>query len=61
VQGEQRQRLVSLAARAAVENDPKKFHDLLLQLDQLLSETAKVHPIPGNGKNPLQPAQPLNK
>jgi hypothetical protein len=51
VQGKQRERLVSLAARAAVESDPKKFHDLLLELNQLLSETERVRPIRGDGKN----------
>jgi hypothetical protein len=62
VQGEQRERLVSLAGRAAVENDPKKFHDLLLELDQLLSQTENVRPIRGNGETPLPPpAKPLNK
>jgi hypothetical protein len=36
VQGEQRERLVALAARAAVERDPAKFEAILLQLNKIL-------------------------
>jgi hypothetical protein len=38
VRGEQRERLVGLAAQAAVENDPQEFHALLLELYKVLSE-----------------------
>lgn len=48
MQGEQRERLMALVARVAGEHDPKTFHALLLELDQLLSE--KVLPIRGDGK-----------
>lgn len=60
MQGEQRERLMALAAQVAVENDRKKFHALLVELDRLLRET--VHPIRVTGKNPPQsPSKPLNK
>ena len=36
MQGEQRERLVALAARVAAENDPVRFHALILELNQLL-------------------------
>lgn len=38
MQGEQRERLLALAAQVAVENDPQKFHALLLQLNQMLRQ-----------------------
>jgi hypothetical protein len=39
---------MALVAQVAGESDPIKFHALLLELDQLLSE--KVLPIRGDGK-----------
>ncbi len=60
MQGEQRERLMALAAQVAVENDPQKFHALLLELDQVLSE--KVPALRGNGKTlPPRPSNPPNK
>jgi hypothetical protein len=62
VRQEQQERLVSLAAKAAVENDPKKFRGLLLELQKLLSESERVRPIRGNGKSlPQPPPNRFNK
>jgi hypothetical protein len=38
LQGEKRERLMKLAARVAEEQDPKKFHALLIELNALLQE-----------------------
>ena len=48
MQSEQRERLVALAARVAAENDPVRFHALILELNQLL-------------KGKSQPLEPLKK
>lgn len=44
MQGEQRERLMALAAKVAAENDPTKFHALLLELNQLLEQQALPSP-----------------
>jgi hypothetical protein len=38
VQGEKRERLMKLAAQVAAEQDPKKFHALIVELNELLQE-----------------------
>jgi hypothetical protein len=53
VQGEQRERLMALAAQVAVESDPGKFNALVLELDKVLKR--KGHPRRGNGKTSPQP------
>ncbi|MGA8342734.1 MAG: hypothetical protein ABR881_17040 [Candidatus Sulfotelmatobacter sp.] len=53
MQGEQRERLIALAAQVAVESDPVKFHVLVLELNKMLNE--KNLPIPGNGKTLPEP------
>jgi hypothetical protein len=56
VQGEQRERLMALAAQVAVESDPGKFNALVLELDKVLKR--KGHPRRGNGKtSPQSPAK----
>jgi hypothetical protein len=44
---------MALVAQVAGENDPKRFHALLFELDQVLSE--KVLPIRGDGKTSPPP------
>jgi hypothetical protein len=53
VQGEQRKRLMALAAQVAAESDPGKFHALVLELDKVLKR--KGHPRRGQGKTSPQP------
>jgi hypothetical protein len=53
VQGQQRDRLRTLAAQVAAESDPKKFQALLLELNRLLTDQDR--PAPGNGKTSPQP------
>jgi len=53
VQPEQRERLVQLAAKVAVENDPVKFHALLTELSHLLS--TQPPPPRANGKTLTEP------
>jgi hypothetical protein len=38
LQGEKRERLMTLAAQVAAEQDPKKFRALLVELNELLQE-----------------------
>ena len=38
MQGEKRDRLMKLAAQVAAEQDPKKFHALIVELNELLQE-----------------------
>ena len=38
MQGEKRELLMKLAARVAEEQDPEKFHALLIELNELLQE-----------------------
>ena len=56
MQGEQRERLIALATKVAAENDPAKFHALLLELNRLLNE--QNLPVRGLGKTlPGPPTQ----
>ena len=48
MQGEQQDRLRTLAAQVAAESDAKKFHALLIELNRLLSEKDRF--VRGNGK-----------
>jgi hypothetical protein len=45
LQGEKRERLMKLAAEVAAEQDPKRFHALLVELNNLLEE--KEHRLRG--------------
>ena len=58
MQGEQRERLMALAAQVAAENDPAKFHSLLLELNHLLEQQAL--PIPPSQK-PRPDPQPTER
>jgi hypothetical protein len=53
VQGEQQDRLRTLAAQVAAERDAEKFHALLIELNRLLSE--KDRSVRGNGKTSPEP------
>jgi hypothetical protein len=53
VQGEQQDRLRTLAAQVAAESDAKKFHALLIELNRLLSQ--KDRSVRGNGKTSPEP------
>lgn len=44
---------MTLAAQVAAENDPQKFHTLILQLHRMLDEN--IIPIRGTGKTLSQP------
>jgi hypothetical protein len=55
VQGEQRERLVALAAKAAVERSPAKFHALVLEINKLLHD-----PSLAPGLNPKDPRESTN-
>jgi len=50
MQTQQREHLITLAARVAAEKDPAKFFALLLELNRLLSDQNR--PVQDNGKTP---------
>jgi hypothetical protein len=50
MQAQQRERLITLAARVAAEKDPSKFYALLRELSRLLRR--RNLPVRGNGKTP---------
>lgn len=55
MQGEQRERLMALAAKAAVERSPAKFHALVLELHKMLHNQS-LTPEP----NPKDPHESTN-
>jgi hypothetical protein len=55
VQGEKRERLMKLAAQVAAEQDPKKFHALIVELNELLQE--KEHRLHTQGNPAASPTR----
>ena len=55
MQGEKRERLMKLAAQVAAEQDPKKFHALIVELNELLQE--KEHRLQTQGNPAARPTR----
>ena len=55
LQGEKRERLRKLAAQVAVEQDPKKFRALLIELNELLREKDRRLQTPGKASEKPTP------